>query len=133
MKGHLLDGWWRFVNTERRKELGSLLYRLSEELPRHAAITPDHQLVARAAGAIANRRDDRDALDTLPQLIEWLERWETWAYGVEEAWTRSQQTEPGESYPLGITLAELADLLRFTAFWLDKMEQRVNWLNSEAR
>ncbi|MGK7872773.1 MAG: type III-B CRISPR-associated protein Cas10/Cmr2 [Xenococcaceae cyanobacterium] len=163
MKGHLLHQWWQFVNTSQRAELSPLLYRLAEELPRHAAITQDDQLVAKAAEAIANRRDNQKKINTLPHLIEWLKQWEAWASQVETAWQKQQQKNPGsgkqvvifalslliqsglyqlaslllqdyqnpqEPRPLGITLEELAKLLRFTAFWLDKMEQRAAWLES---
>ena len=127
MKGHLLDRWWKFVNTEQPDKLSPLLYRLAEELPRHGVLTKKDRLVAKAAKAIANRREESKKVDVLLELIKWLKQWETWAFQVETAWEKRQQTNPQESRPLGISLEELAKLLRFTAFWLDKMHQRAEW------
>ena len=47
MKGHLLEGWWNFINESQKYEnfdLSPVLYRLAEELPRRAEVTESDEL-----------------------------------------------------------------------------------------
>jgi CRISPR-associated protein Cmr2 len=120
IKGELYEGWRRWMDTENYQALSGLLYRLAEELPRHAAFTPDSHLIAKAAGAIARRRDEADAIAAeIELLLAWLERWEDWA--------RPLHSGSDGRKPPGIDLADLANILRFSAFWLDKLHRREQW------
>jgi CRISPR-associated protein Cmr2 len=127
LKGELLPQWWQWLNLpnpENRQQLSSLLYRLAEELPRHAALTEGYHLVAKAADAIARRRDGKDKIEyTTEQLCQWLENWEDWANAAQN------RAATLENQALGTTIPDLARLLRFSAFWLDKMQQRSSWHN----
>ena len=120
MKGHLLEPWWEFISKcqEANIDLSPLLYRLAEDLPRHAAITPDSKLLSQAAKVICDRRNEELTEDLKEELAKWLDLWEEWAY-------RAQQSAGEET--LGTTEADLAKLLRFSAFWVDKMTQQQNW------
>jgi len=138
MKGELLSDWWALINAigeqnaDRDDSLSPLFYRLADELPRRAAITPNHYLFAEAARAIAQNRDEGRRPDHFSAfcdaLVQWLRDWEDWVRSVDP-----KQIEPGydprDTPPLlGTSAEELAYLLRFTAFWIDKMTQRRKWL-----
>lgn len=132
MKGNLLEQWWRFVEPARNcgsKEnvLSPLLYRLSEELPRRACFTrdPRHHLFAKAADAIADRRETDMQPDSVAGLIDWIQAWEDWVLETDSNCTDLNRDR--DRVPLGCNPEDLANLLRFTAFWLDKMAQRVDW------
>lgn len=123
MKGHLLDDWWQIAKQYKdddhpyREELSPLLHRLAEELPQRAAVSyPD--LFALAAQVVLNRRDEDRQITALEDPITiWLNAWAKWAYSAS-------QTEPNS---LGADSQALGQLLRFTAFWTDKMVQRQKW------
>lgn len=124
MKGHLLDGWWKLLK-DGGEELSPLLYRLSEELPRRACITPDYYLFAEAAKVIAKNRDESRQTDNFEEfcdnLYHWLRHWEDWARGEIAA------SYPGDKPP-GTQPEDLGRLLRFSAFWVDKNVQRRAWV-----
>ena len=133
MKGHLLSAWWDFVKEarqqigensekleeEKKKDLSPLLYRLAEELPKHAVITKNDGLIAKAATVIINRREQNFPQELKNRLIKWLVLWEDWAYHANPNYTKDC---------LGTRLEDLSKLLRFTAFWLDKMSQFDDWI-----
>ncbi|WP_204103618.1 MULTISPECIES: type III-B CRISPR-associated protein Cas10/Cmr2 [Spirulina sp. CCY15215] len=171
MKGELFADWreWMQIETEtngqikdpkiiekKYQALSSLLYRLAEELPKHAAFTPSDHLIAKAAEVIAARRDEKEKVETnIDLLVAWLKRWEDWARSHYFEWKaeckkckaareaqkleaksdpskprgKAQKTEakPDPPKPLGVDIEDLANLLRFSAFWLDKMQQRQQW------
>jgi CRISPR-associated protein Cmr2 len=107
MKGHLLPGWWQWMQAFRQQpDLVPILHRLAEELPQRAVITPKHRLISKAAGVILSRREK--ALAELNQLLDWLNDWEDWALAANHL---------TESPALGTTLEDLAAILRFSAFW----------------
>ncbi|MEM9543057.1 MAG: type III-B CRISPR-associated protein Cas10/Cmr2 [Cyanobacteria bacterium P01_E01_bin.42] len=150
MKGHLLPGWWKWIDAgckaDNRDEITGVLYRLAQELPKHADITKlvlneekdkDGEklggLVTRAARVIVESRDKSLDLDTVRKLYAWLTEWERWAYCTQQK-VSSQKKSQGESQieedkdrPLGTTLDDLSRLLRFSAFWTDKALQHQRW------
>lgn len=54
------------------------------------------------------------------QLASWLADWEIWAL--------SKRLDDQES--LGTTIQDLGNLLRFTAFWVDKRVEREMWVST---
>ncbi|TVU54225.1 MAG: type III-B CRISPR-associated protein Cas10/Cmr2 [Arthrospira sp. PLM2.Bin9] len=128
LKGELLESWRQWINTDQPQILSSLLYRLAEELPLHASLTPNSNLIAKAAWAISQRREEVEAIETNRDgLIRWLEDWENWAGYLKAQWQENSQLDNQGELPLGIDLKSLSYLLRFSAFWLDKMQQRQEW------
>lgn len=116
MKGHLLDDWWE-IAQHYSEELSPLLYRLAEELPKRVDVSHP-ELFPLAAQVIMNRRDsDRKMAEIEAPIRAWLEAWAQWAQTASEA-------EPNKP---GATSDDLGYLLRFTAFWVDKMVQRQRW------
>ncbi|MGP1383445.1 MAG: type III-B CRISPR-associated protein Cas10/Cmr2 [Thainema sp.] len=127
MKGKLLDDWWKLVNHG-GEELSPLLYRLAEELPKRACITPNCYLFAEAAKVIAKNRDEsRHTLDFdqfCNDLNQWLRDWEDWARTATE-------TASSDDPPSGTRPEDLGYLLRFSAFWISKNAQRRAWVQPE--
>lgn len=78
MKGTLLESWYSLLQPA-SEELSPLLYRLAEELPRRATVTPNAQLFAKTAAVIINRRDESKKLSNFAQIEAWLNAWEDWA------------------------------------------------------
>jgi CRISPR-associated protein Cmr2 len=117
MKGDLLNLWWEFMQHY-QQDLSSLFYRLAEELPRHTCITESDRLIRKAAEVIISRREQELNSQVREDLLNWLDRWEDWAYQT--------QSKMGEQ-ALGTTEKDLANLLRFSAFWKDKMMQQEKW------
>jgi CRISPR-associated protein Cmr2 len=115
MKGNLLEDWWNLVQDS-QEELSPLLYRLSEELPKRASLTEDLHLFSKAAKVIIDSRDETRKLTNFDAICKWLDDWEKWAYRT--------RTSPE---PLGTKEEDLGNLLRFSAFWVDKMAQRRKW------
>ncbi|QNP29596.1 type III-B CRISPR-associated protein Cas10/Cmr2 [Cylindrospermopsis curvispora GIHE-G1] len=123
MKGELLDLWWDFMQ-DYEEDLSTLFYRLAEELPLHACITESNHLFRKAAQVIINRPDQ--TLDSRIQenLLNWLDQWENWAY---QTYNQVNQNKTEKQPPLGTTEKDLANLLRFSAFWNEKMMEQVKW------
>lgn len=120
IKGRLLPNWWQWLHAgqDSNNSLSPVLYRLAEELPRHADLTQDLKLVSKAARVIINSRDTPIAEETQNKICDWFDDWECWAFAVQDRWKSQGEQEPK---PLGITMDDLAKILRFSAFWLDKM------------
>ena len=136
MKGNLLDSWWQILQQPHEK-LSPALYRLAEELPKRAEVTADLELCAKAAKVILNRRDAQKELEKPFERLEaWIGEWERWAWEEREKERlklEAQQLElTQDRLPLGTTPDELGYLLRFTAFWIDKMVQRQQWVQRAA-
>lgn len=112
MKGHLLDDWWNLIH-DAPDTLSPVLYRLSEELPKRAQVTQSDRLFSQAAKVIMQSRDE--TLDHFEQLHKWLDCWECWVNTVPDPKS------------LGCDPKDLGNLLRFSAFWVDKMSQRRTW------
>lgn len=127
MKGHLLEDWCNIIGNCGSKEgFSPLLYRLAEELPRRCAFTENTHLFREAAKVIISRRDESKKLETVQQenLLNWLDAWENWAYRVN--------SDPKREKPvLGTQPDDLGYLLRFTAFWCDRMAEREKWSKEE--
>lgn len=120
IKGELYPSWREWMDTETPQLLSGLLYRLSEEIPRHAAWGEGNYLIAQVAQVIALRRDETEAIaNNIDQLLAWLKRWQDWAQPFQEL--------PDEDRPPGVEITDLAKLLQFSSFWLDKMQQRQGW------
>lgn len=159
MKGNLLNDWWAFIQRGIEKgtefDLSSLLYRLAEELPRHAAFTETESdlLFSKAAQVVISSRDKEIDEEIKKNLLKWLEGWEHWAWknshkkrafqflnfilkGTEEIiiicllWVMILENWDAarKKLPLGIKSSDLKNLLRFSAFWVDKMVQRNKWV-----
>ncbi|MCC3575783.1 MAG: type III-B CRISPR-associated protein Cas10/Cmr2 [Microcoleus sp. PH2017_40_RAT_O_B] len=141
MKGNLLESWYGFLNSP-TEELSPLLYRLAEELPQRACVTESNQLFEKAARVIINRRDESKTLDEDVEkfLVQWLNDWEEWVKSLKpkkpdsqkhdlslEDWLRTSEAQK----TLGIQPQDLGKLLRFTAFWVDKMVQQAKWVSKE--
>jgi len=137
MKGSQLESWWwDFVEPmsavgAKDNVLSPLLYRLAEELPRRCCFTSDGtDLFAEATRVIANRRETNLPDRVKGGLIEWVRHWERWAI---ETKTKVAEQFPPETQdiptPTGCDPEDLGTILRFTAFWLDKMAQRHDWVN----
>ena len=155
MSGDLLADWWESIKDfdEYKDKLAPVFYRLAEELPRRALLTNGSaSLFAAAAEVIMNRRDNREALaQNLEAIKRWLTRWEDWAVKIlrtqfgespthegKEPWEdvylailRGDPTE--QTLPLGTHPNDLGQLLRFTAFWIDRRVERSNWIPGEAK
>ncbi|MEM9543641.1 MAG: type III-B CRISPR-associated protein Cas10/Cmr2 [Cyanobacteria bacterium P01_E01_bin.42] len=140
MKGELFADWRKWMKIEATQEtedldkqyqaLSSLLYRLAEELPKHAAFTKSDYLIAEAAKVIIDRRDEKDKVKGNTELlVQWLRDWEDWARSHFFEWKEKYDEDPNTPDLLGFNpnLRGLANLLRFSAFWLDKMQQREKW------
>ncbi len=127
MKGHLLSDWWKFISYPNPDKLAPVLYRLAEELPTHAALTESERLLTKAAKIIINSRDEPLPQAVQDALRDWLNNWEDWAYRVDMNWQKLRKQKPEEPQPVGCSIQDLAKLLRFSAFWLDKMAQQNSW------
>ena len=133
----LFSRWWDWISRyldspalkkDYRNTLSPLLYRLSEELPKRAAV--GDRLLAKAAQVIVNRREEADALAVVSEpLVKWIEQWEEWAIAAQlppSSDTSSSDTDP-KTPILGTDSKDLGDLLRFSAFWIDKRVERLRW------
>ncbi|NCR54315.1 MAG: type III-B CRISPR-associated protein Cas10/Cmr2 [Microcystis aeruginosa L211-07] len=127
MKGELLDLWWNFMQYD-QQDLSALFYRLAEELPRHACVTESDRLLRKAAQVIINRRDQTLESHIQENLLNWLDRWENWAY---QTYNQVNKNKTEKEVPLGTTEKDLANLLRFSAFWNDKRMQQMKWGETE--
>lgn len=117
MKGHLLEGWWKFIQASQKYEtfdLTPVLYRLAEELPRHAEITEDKGLFQKVAQVVLSSRNEELPKTVEDALLNWLDAWEEWA------WSASQTANQRQIPALGSEPEDIAMLLRFTAFWVSK-------------
>lgn len=119
MKGTLLDTWWNWVQNYPlyKDNLAPLLYRLSEELPHRACLTPEHKLFSKGAKVIMTSRETSKQLDIFNDIEEWINEWETWALKAQLENTKAKGIEP----------EDLGNLLRFTAFWVHKRVERLKW------
>ncbi|MBD2302813.1 MULTISPECIES: type III-B CRISPR-associated protein Cas10/Cmr2 [Nostocales] len=120
MKGELLEAWWEWVKDfeDYKEKLSPLLYRLAEELPHRASITEDYKLFSKAAKVIMDSRDNSKELQqTFEKIGQWLDKWEDWAKSALQ----------NNSEAIGTTPEDLAKILRFTAFWVDKRVERWKW------
>ena len=122
MKGHLLEAWWQFIQQYQQTDLSPVLYRLAEELPRRACLTECDRLFSQAAKVILNRREETLSENTQNALCNWLDEWEHWAFYTQKAAGKNA---------LGTQPQDLAMLLRFSAFWVDKMIQRSQWVKED--
>ncbi|UFP94661.1 type III-B CRISPR-associated protein Cas10/Cmr2 [Gloeobacter morelensis] len=127
MKGTLLVGWWQFMRLACDSEFSPVLYRLAEELPKHAQIA----LVREAADALLRRRElaGTEAFKAITEpLLNWLQQWEDWAASpFSQPDDDDDYRSTANSSSMGYTMEDLTNLLRFSAFWLDRMQQRRQW------
>jgi len=121
MKGHLLPLWWKFIQTYQKVDFSPVLYRLAEELPRHADVTKNSRLFRQAAQVILASRDEQLTEKVESALLGWLDAWEKWAWWVEN------MDKEVDDKPLGTKPEDLANLLRFSAFLVSRRQQEVNW------
>lgn len=132
MKGKLLESWYELVKSP-SLELSPLLLRLAEELPRRATITENYNLFSQAAKVIMSRRDESKKLESFSHLETWLNGWEDWVKSLKpqnEDWDKwIKKLEDGNQ--TGTQPEDLGNILRFSAFWVDKMVQRQKWGNAD--
>lgn len=147
MKGELLDDWWALIDKgmklkENEDKVSPVLYRLSEELPKRASITPGYYLFAEAANVIAKNRDEssqgnKERFEQFcQQLDQWLRRWEDWARNAQDsarqaALAEEKSEEAAEQIAknvVGTRPEDIGYLLRFSAFWVSKNTQRQAWV-----
>jgi CRISPR-associated protein Cmr2 len=77
---------------------------------------------------IINRRDQTLESHIQENLLNWLDRWENWAY---QTYNQVNKNKTKKEVPLGTTEKDLANLLRFSAFWNDKRMQQMKWGETE--
>ncbi|WP_089131708.1 type III-B CRISPR-associated protein Cas10/Cmr2, partial [Tolypothrix sp. NIES-4075] len=119
MKGDLLEDWWRFIQVYQEVDLSPLLYRLADELPRHADITKDNRLFGKVAKVVILSRDEQIPSSVEVALINWLDAWEQWAY------TARQQALISREKALGANPEDIGMLLRFSAFWVSAQQKKM--------
>jgi CRISPR-associated protein Cmr2 len=127
LKGHLLESWYSFIKAYKEIDLSPLLYRLSEELPRHADVTENYHMFEKVAKVVLRSRDEKLTENAETALIKWLNEWEKWA------WNAQQRVEEGEDKPLGTTPEDMAMLLRFSAFWVSRRREEMGWVQRDNR
>jgi CRISPR-associated protein Cmr2 len=119
MKGDLLNSWWAVMQQYPETDMSPLLYRLAETLPKRAYLTAGDRLLSQAALVIINRRDETLSERIKTHLCHWLDEWEQWAFYTQKYLGANA---------LGTQPQDLANVLRFSAFWVDKMRQRSQWV-----
>jgi CRISPR-associated protein Cmr2 len=144
MKGELLEPWWKWLasgEADKSLSLAPVLYRLSEELPKHCEVTASYHLFKEAAGVILSSRDNPLSDEIQENLLDWIDRWECWAWAVIQQQTQNltstysdppteaerQAAERQARQSLGTRPEDLANLLRFSAFWVSRRQQELNW------
>jgi CRISPR-associated protein Cmr2 len=142
MKGSLLPKWWEWIKSyQDYLDLSPLLYRLAEELPLHACVTKGDRLFSEATKVIIKKRDEKIPDEVQKSLLNWLDAWEDWVNNPNLSPTQAddQSINQDNDNPidndrkdsLGTTEKDLANLLRFSAFWLDKMQQHQQWTQGD--
>jgi CRISPR-associated protein Cmr2 len=119
MKGHLLEDWWNIIKESQQHEkldLSPLLYRLAEEIPRHATVTSDYQLFSKVAQVAIHSRSEKIPETLENALLKWLDAWEKWAFAAQESATKRKQGAKA----LGVQPEDMSMLLKFTAFWISR-------------
>jgi len=139
MNGDLLASWWDCIAdfAAYGDQLSPVLYKLAEQLPKRAMVTENSYLFAAAARVIMEARDEN--LPNFYAIYDWLNCWEDWArgclrqhFGPSNDWEQQYlqvlrmpwQYDP---LPLGCHPDDLGQILRFTAFWVDKRVERHLW------
>ena len=136
LKGSLLADWEKFLNFAIAEDLSPVLYRLAEELPRHAVLDPrflehnesdpepvyepERSLLWNASVVIIASRDQEVSPDAKTAFLDWLTAWEKWAIQASLA-------NHGEKTSFGATTEDLSILLRFTAFMCDRAIAQQKW------
>lgn len=128
MKGHLIKPWWEIIKQhEASFDLSPVLNRLAEDLPKHAVVTETHQMCCQAAKAILLRREDRQIENAENAILSWISQWEAWAWAARQTAKTQRDALGRPEKALGTSLDDLAALLRFTAFWVSRRRQELNW------
>jgi len=76
-------------------------------------LTQGNELLSQAVKVIMGRRDESKKTNNFVEIQSWLNKWGEWAFEKSQ-----NQTS------LGTNIEDLANLLRFSAFWNDKIVQR---------
>ena len=142
LKGSLLADWEKFLNLAIAEDLSPVLYRLAEELPRHAMLDPRffternendpepvyetvyepaRSLLWNASVVIIASRDQEVSKTAKTAFLDWLTAWEQWAIQASLA-------NHDEKTSFGATPEDLSILLRFTAFMCDRAISQEKWL-----
>lgn len=118
MKGHLLELWWTALADWPVVNLEPVLLRLAEDIATHGIVTASDQLMAKIAQMVFARRDQEIPETTQNAWITWLHVWEDWAWKAQQTALSYQH-----DHCLGVSPDDLANLLRFSAFWVARQRQ----------
>lgn len=124
MKGHLLESWWQFIQVSQNHEqvdFSPILYRLAEELPRHADVTENDKLFRQVAEVVLHSRNQEVPEDVKNALLTWLDEWEEWAFCIVRSTENQDNT-------LGNAPEDMSMLLKFTAFLMSRRQVESNWI-----
>jgi CRISPR-associated protein Cmr2 len=122
MKGHLLEPWWKFVQTwSGEPDISSLLHKLAEEISHRASVTEGYKLFKLIAEVVINSRSQPIMSEVKNALLNWFDAWEEWA------WAASQNALRWDEKALGTTPEDMSMLLRFSAFWISQRRQEKSW------
>jgi CRISPR-associated protein Cmr2 len=137
LKGYLLEPWWEFVQSGVRDltqpDISPLMHRLAEEIKQHAVIDQNLGMIRQVAQVVLTARDESLAEATQESLLHWLNEWEEWASESQSLERRRAEKEGGDGQKvaketLGAQTTDLANLLRFTAFWVSRRRQELTWI-----
>jgi CRISPR-associated protein Cmr2 len=124
MKGHLLESWWQFIQASQNYEqvdFSPILYRLAEELPRHADVTENDRLFRQVAEVVFQSRNQEVPEDVKNALLTWLDEWEEWAFCIGRSTGNQDKT-------LGNAPEDMSMVLKFTAFLMSRRQVESNWI-----
>lgn len=125
LKGKLLAKWECLLELAIAEDFSPLLYRLSEELPRHTDIdlameySPGQSPLYAATNVIINSRGQKLSPAARNALLDWLTDWQIWAIDA--------CSMPNAERAFGTTPEDLSNLFRFTAFMCDRAIAQQKW------
>ncbi|MBI1240931.1 type III-B CRISPR-associated protein Cas10/Cmr2 [Umezakia ovalisporum] len=125
MKGHLLESWWQLIQAIqnfKQVDFSPILYRLAEELPRHADVTENDKLFRQVAEVVLHSRNQEVPENVKNALLTWLDEWEEWAFCIK------QKNKNNQDDALGNSPEDISMLLKFTAFLMSRWQVESNWI-----
>ncbi|QLE57410.1 type III-B CRISPR-associated protein Cas10/Cmr2 [Nostoc sp. TCL26-01] len=125
MKGHLLESWWKFIEASQNYEqvdFSPIMYRLAEDLLRHADVTENDKLFRQVAEVVFQSRNQQVPEDVKNALLNWLDEWEEWAFCI------GKKSKENQDNALGNEPEDMSMLLKFTAFLMSRWQVESNWI-----